>query len=778
MLLLPLLVAIPIAIVGFHDDAWEKAQMARSKRQSAAWGLIGMVLFWPVVQEASAAVIEEVVVTAQKRSESTQDVPIAIAAYGERRLEDAGFDQISDLTLTTPSMQVSNFGPIAYVTMRGIGSENTTAGGDPGVAMHLDGVYMGRPIASMFTAFDAERVEILRGPQGTLYGRNATGGSINLVTRKPGSEFEGEMDVTYGDYDWMRFRGAVNLPISDRVSARLVAFKEERDGYTDNAHPDGNDANDLDNYGFRGHLNFDVSDRASLLLSASYVKVDGAGSKSELREDFPGSTTGQHLAGPPGFLGASGGPASGIPAGWDYFLNGALAVNDLDHLEESKNLRESSDDEFLLLSATFEMDFDGFTIKSISGYNETEFASLQDADQSPVDLAGSSFSEQAEQFSQELQILSNGTGPLQWIGGLYYFKQDATRRSFFFRGRFDAIARTFGVPSAFDVGGDVESESIAGFGQLTYSLTDRLNLTVGARHTKDEKKGTNTGYTFTNGYTGPLGDDWNESTYRLAADWFASDDVLLYASYATGYKSGGVNQVTNPLADNPIYDPEFVDAFEVGLKSTLLNGSLQLNLSAYHNKYEDLQFQVFGAVGPQALNAEGAKVQGIEAELLAALSDTLTIDASVGLTDSEFDEQFISGVQLEGNQVQRTPDVTYSLGIANEWELGNAGALRVRLEYAYTDEIYYTAFNRNARFAEAGGSDLADDYSNLNLRMFWYSADDRWTVELSATNLTDEEQEGNVFRGIGFLDVAGGGGPEQVTYNPPRQIALRMGFRF
>ena len=135
-------------------------------------------------------------------------------------------------------------------------------------------------------------------------------------------------------------------------------------------------------------------------------------------------------------------------------------------------------------------------------------------------------------------------------------------------------------------------------------------------------------------------------------------------------------------------------------------------------------------------------------------------------------------MQLEGNQVQRTPDVTYSLGIANEWELGNAGALRVRLEYAYTDEIYYTAFNRNARFAEAGGSDLADDYSNLNLRMFWYSADDRWTVELSATNLTDEEQEGNVFRGIGFLDVAGGGGPEQVTYNPPRQIALRMGFRF
>lgn len=727
---------------------------------------------------AQAAVIEEIVVTAQKRQESTQDIPIAIAAYGERRLEDAGFDSISDLTLTTPSMQVGNFGPIAYVTMRGIGSENTTAGGDPGVAMHVDGIYMGRPIASLFTAFDTERVEVLRGPQGTLYGRNATGGSINLVTKKPHPEFGGEMDVTLGDYDWIRFRGAVNLPINERIGGRIVAYKEDRDGYTENTHPSGNDANDADNYGFRAHLDFDLDDSTTLLLSASYVKVGGAGSKSELREVFPGSTTGQHLAGPPGFLGMPGGPASGVPAGWDYLVNGEMAVNDLDHLEEAKNLPERSDDEFTLISATFEKDFDGFTLKSISGYNETRFDSTQDGDQSPVDLAGTRFTEDAEQFSQELQLLSNGDGPLQWIAGVYYFSQEAVRRSVFFRGRFDSIANTFDVPYAFDVGGEVESESIAGFGQLTYSLTNTLNVTAGIRYTEDEKDGTNTGYTFTGGYTGPLSASWDEVTYRFALDWLVRNDTLLYASYATGYKSGGVNQVTNPNVDNPIYDPEFVDAVELGLKSTLLDGKVQLNVAGYRNQYEDLQFQVFGAVGPQALNAEGATVQGLEVELLAALTDTLSVDASLGITDSEFDEQIISGVQLDGNQVQRTPDLTYSIGVSNEWELGRAGALRLRLEYAYVDEIYYTAFNRNAGYAQAGGSDLARDYSNLNLRAFWYSADDKWTLELSATNLTDREQEGNVFRGIGFLDVAGGGGPEQVTYKPPRQIAVRVGYRF
>ncbi|WP_086930041.1 TonB-dependent receptor [Agarilytica rhodophyticola] len=731
----------------------------------------------------AAATLEEMVVTAQKREESLQDVPVTITAFGQSQLQEAGFDSISDLTQMSPSLQFGNFGPVTFVTMRGIGNENTTAGGDPGVAMHLDGVYMGRPVASLFSAFDTERVEILRGPQGTLYGRNATGGSINLITAKPGDEFGGEVDITYGDYDWLRVRGAINLPVSDVIKLRLVAFSEDRDGYTENSFPGGNEANDADDAGVRGHISIELADQASLLLSGSYITSGGVGTKAELREPFPGSTTGQNISGPPAFAFDPLGPASGIPA-LNNFINpqtGQVVVNDLTPFQVSKDTKESQDNEFTMFSATFEWDFDDLSFKSITGYAQTSYESRSDDDQSELNLLELLLIEDSEQFSQELQLLSADDGPLQWIVGFYYFSEKASREALFLGGRYDVFANQFGVRAGYEFGGDVDSTSFAGFAQATYELTENLRLTGGLRYTEDEKEGVNTGFLFAGEpYADPLEDSWDEVTYRLAVDWNLNDDLMLFSSYATGYKSGGINQTAavSRGAENAIYQPETVDAYEAGIKATLLNGRMQLNSSLYRNEYDNLQFQVFGQSGPEAFNAQGAVVQGAEAELRAVLIDSLTVDASVGITDSEFDDQIINGVQIGGNQVQRTPDLTYSLGISNDWEVGEKGSLKLRLEYAFTDEIYYTALNRNAGFAEAGGSDLADDYDNVNIRLFWFSSDDRWTVETFVTNLTDEEQEGNILRGPGFVDIAGGGGPELVTYNPPRQWGMRLGYQF
>ena len=742
--------------------------------------VVGSVLF---SQGVLAQVLEEVVVTAQKRSESLQDVPITITAFGEQQLTDSGFDSISDLAFLSPSLQFGNFGPVTFVTVRGIGNENTTAGGDPGVALHLDGVYLGRPVATLFSAFDTERVEILRGPQGTLYGRNATGGSINLITKKPEDEVSGEVDVTYGDFDLLRFRGAVNLPLSDSVAARVVLFNEDRDGYSDNSFVGGTEANDADNWGGRAHLAFEFGDSGSLLLSASRIDSSGVGSKPELREALPGSTTGQPLAGPPGFAFSPGGPASGVPASNTYIdpVTGNLAVNDLSVFSESKNTRERQDNELSIYSATLDWDFAALSLKSITAYVETDYESLADQDYSTLDLAELLLTESSEQFSQELHLLSNNDSAFQWIVGLFYFNEDADRRSQFFGGRYDVFAQIFGVPSGFDVGGDVESESYAAFGQGTYDISDSLQFTAGLRWTRDEKDGTNRGFQFAGApYADPVNGEWNRFTYRLALDWQMNDDILLFGSFSTGYKSGGINQVAaiSLGATTAIYEPETVDAIEVGVKSTLLDGRLQLNSSAYYNEYDDLQFQVFGLGGPEAFNAEGARVAGLEVELRALIAGTLEFDASLGLTDSEFDAQVINGVQLDGNQVQRTPDTTYNLGLTNEWVLGDAGALRVRLEHSFTDEIFYTAFNRNAGFADPGGSDLADDYTSTNARVFWFSPNESWTVEAAVTNLTDENQEGNVFRGIGFTDIAGGGGPEEITYNPPRQWSVRVGYSF
>ncbi|HIF85941.1 MAG TPA: TonB-dependent receptor [Gammaproteobacteria bacterium] len=781
------------------------------------------------ISVAWAAQLEEIVVTAQKREERLQDVPITISAFSSLQLEDRGFNSVSDLTMMTPSMQFGNFGPITFVSMRGIGNENTTAGGDPGVAMHIDGIYLGRPVTALFTAFDTERVEVLRGPQGTLYGRNATGGSINLITKKPViEEFSGELDLTYGDYNWRRVRGRMNLPLGDTSALRIAVYTEDRDGYTENLFAGGKDENDLNDWGVRGHLSFELGDKGSLLFSAAHIDSGGVGAQPEAREPFPGTTTTpvSDFAGPPGFAFNPLGPASGQPYDKNYldpatgttFGPGPTAmpvVNNLTPFVVSKDLDQFNDNSLTLFSATFEWDFDQFTFKSISGYAKSNFEIHKDEDYSILDLAELVLTEKSEQFSQEFQFLSSGDGPLDWIAGFYYFNEDVTRRSTFLRGRYETIAANvsgfFGrsIPSAFDVGGDVESESFALFGQASYAVSDTVRVTAGARYTDDEKTGRNFGAQFLGGnvtsllpatffdnpnnalhpsgqfiiYDERVGQSWDELTYQLSVDWQFSDASMLYSSYSTGYKSGGINQVPVPSLVSVIYSPEFVDAFEVGLKSTLFDSRMQLNASLYHNKYEDLQFQVFRLAGPEAFNAKGATVQGLEVEIQAAVTDSLVLDATIGLTDSEFDNQELptgggATANIGGNQVQRTPDLTYSLGLVNEWTLEDRGSLRLRLEYSYTDEIYYTAFNRRAGFGDLKGNDLAGDYSNANARLFWFSPDEKWTVELSVTNITDEVQEGNVFRDIGFLDIPGGGGTETIAYNPPRQWAVRIGYQF
>lgn len=716
--------------------------------------------------------IEEMIVTAQKREENLQEVPVAVTALSAAILEDHGFDEINDLATAVPSLQFGNFGPVAFVAIRGIGHENTTAGGDPGVALHIDGVYLGRPVASLFNAFDMERVEILRGPQGTLYGRNATGGSINYISKAPTDRFEGELDLTAGEYSRVRLRGAVNLPLGDRSAARISFFREDRDGFTENTVPGGTEANDADNWGVRGSLRVDIGDRGDLVFTLNHIETGGVGTQPEVREPFPAL-----LAGPP--FGGSG-PAGGIRGPGDWFVdaNGNPLTNDLTPFREAKSLRERQENEFTLLTATLTYAFERFTLKTISAFAESSFESHQDSDSSAASLVELVLLEDAEQFSQEIQILSPGDRRLRWIAGLYYFEEEAFRTSDFFEDRFDFFARTLGVCCGVRLGGDVEAESLAVFGQVSYDLSETVSLTGGLRWTDDEKNGTNQNILFAPLEIDPVSTASDEVTWRLVLDWKISDDALLYAGASTGYKSGGINQVAITSAGrNAVYDPEFVDAFEVGLKSELFDRKLRLNISAFHNDYQDLQFQIFEFGGPAAFNAQGAQVTGLEIEFLRLLGDFTSIDGFLGYTDSEYDEQILSGVQLGGNQLSRTPEWTYGIGVNRSWVLDNGAVFRARADYSFTDDIFYTPFNRDDT-AGPGGSDRAEQYDNIDLRLFWTHPSGAWTIEGFVTNLTDEVQEGNILRGIGFNDAPGGGGQEFVTYNPPRQWGLRVNYNF
>lgn len=695
-----------------------------------------------------------------------------MSALSEAVLEDNGFDELSDLTTAVPSMQFGNFGPVAFVAIRGIGHENTTAGGDPGVALHIDGVYLGRPVATLFNAFDTERVEVLRGPQGTLYGRNATGGSVNYVTKRPTDRFEGEVDLTVGDYDRARLRGAVNLPLGAKANARLSFFREDRDGFTENSVASGRDGNDAENWGVRGQLQFDLGERGDLLFTVNRVETSGAGTQAEVREPFPAL-----LAGPP-FGGA--GPGGGIRGPGDWFVdaNGNPLFNDLEPFREGKDLRETQENEFSLLTSTFIWNFDRFTFKSITAYADSSFESHQDTDSSPAPLGELVLLEEAEQFSQEFQLLSPGDERLRWIAGLYYFEEDAERFSNFFEDRFDFFARVLGTCCGVSIGGDVHAESLAVFGQVTYDLTDAVSVTAGLRWTDDEKNGNNRNILFAPLQVDPVSIASDELTWRLVLDWTVAPDVLFYASASTGYKSGGINQVAiTSLGRNAVYDPEFVDAYEVGVKSELLDRRLRLNASVFHNEYDDLQFQIFEFGGPAAFNAESASVTGVELEFLGVVGQNTSIDGFLSYMDSEYDDQILGGVQLGGNQLSRAPEWTYGFGINHSWLLSGGAVLRVRADYSFTDDIFYTPFNR-ADTNGPGGSDLAESYDNVDLRLFWTHSSGTWSLEGFVTNLTDEVQEGNILRGVGFMDQPGGGGQEFVTYNPPRQWGLRVGYRF
>lgn len=718
--------------------------------------------------------ITEIVVTAQKREESAQKVPIAITAIGSETLTDTGFDNLASLVKLAPSLQLSNFGPIAFVTMRGIGNENTTAGGDPGVAIHFDGIYLGRPVGALFQAFDTDRVEVLRGPQGTLYGRNATGGSINYITSKPTNNLEVTGDVTYGDYDTLRGRAAVNLPISDSLKFRLVGFAERRDGFTTNTDPRGNNANDARNWGVRAHLQFDPSDRVSVLLSSNYVKATGVGSHSELREPFPTGT----LAFPGPVVAAT------LPGEANFRVNGVQLVNDLTPFRESNDTPESQNNYMWVSSLTVNWDLGPVALRSITGFVKTQFDNFDDQDGSSKRLLDLQLVENSEAFSQEVQLLSNTGGPFSYIVGAYYFHEDASRFSNMKGDILDRWAIRNNQPFGFSFGGEVTAESYAFFGQGTYRFGDAFSITGGIRYTNDRKDGTNVGFLFTPpAYSAPVSGQWDNVSYRVVADYQVNPDVLLYASHSTGYKSGGINQAINATVEPAVYDPEKVRAYEVGLKSTLLDRKLRLNISAYHNSYDDLQFQVFGVVGQRAFNASGATVKGFEAELQIAPAPWFKFDASFGYADSRFDNQIITvaagqNVQIGGNEVQRTPEFTLNLGTTLRHDFASGAQLRLRVDYNLTDSMFYTALNRRGGAADPGGSDYAPGFQNVDARLFFDSPDQRWTGEVFVTNVFDTAQTGNLFRSIGFTDVPGGGGLEMVTYRPPRQIGARIGFRF
>lgn len=677
--------------------------------------------------EPARAAIEEIIVTAERRESSLQKTPVAISVFNDEFLEESTIRSIQDVAPYAPGLnytQVSNF---AQLNMRGIGLEQINLGGEPGVAFHVDGVYIARPFVNDAVFVDLARVEVLRGPQGTLYGRNATGGSVNLISNTPTDSFSSEFSALLGNYDRMRVTAMVSGPLGrPDVRGRLSVVSDERDGYLDDL-VSGKSVEDGQTRSARGELDFDLTDRLTLAIAADYMKESDTGPLFR-----PGEI--------PGTAAALGGRLVDDP--WKIYIDGP----------------SDQDVKSWGSSARLNWDLDDFSIMSLTSYRNTRFTLNSDLDGTDFFLVNEDLYEKAEQFSQELQVSSGDDDRLQWMLGAYYFHENGDLDYQF---PIPPFATTIRFLS------EQETTAYALFGQASYAVTERLTLTAGLRYS-DEKKEGSTEQTFFVVGDVEVDDSWTAWTPRFVADYRLSDSSFAYLSIARGFKAGGIN--TGSL-QSAAYDPEYVWNYELGLKSRFFEDRLQTNIAAFYYDYDDLQVIQF-AVGQSFIeNAAQAEGRGVEIEATALLSSRFSLNIGLAYLDTEFTEYealdtfrpTLGVLDLKGNDLPRAPRFTASVVAQYGIPLDSGANISTQIEYQHQDEFYFTSFNTS--FAEGGRYDL------VNARLSFTSPGEKWEIAAFGKNLTDEAYEQ-------ATTVSGINAGTLVLFGPPRTYGVEARIRF
>ena len=713
--------------------------------------------------------IEQLIVTAQKREESAQDVPIALTALSGDSLQRQGVIGFQDLTTRVPSLRFGAgvTGGENVVTLRGIGSQNTTAGGDSPVAYNLDGVYLARTTSLDPEFFDIDRVEVLRGPQGTLYGRNSVGGSVNVITKHPTDVLGGHLDAMFGNYAAQTYRGWVNAPLyqsgDTKVLARLDVVRAQHDPYQKNLFngpgaPHNGDAQDF--WLVRGELDFHFNDKADLLLIGSNTW-----------NGDPAATKTQWWEAPGRFVGAQ------------PFLT--------DPREIRKNSPENYGNNVYYASATFTYDLGFADFTSVTGFSAAKWKAASDADGSELTIALNPFWTMRQfQDSEELRLTSTPSqNPLSWIVGGFFFREK-THQDFLFidTGLNDpaALFDTF----VFRNGGDFNTTSWAPFGQVDYdlaktSLAVPLTLTLGLRYTHDEKQGAD----FLN-FTLPLvglsfpqakqfDRSWTQTTGKVGISYKPSDQLMLYANASKGYLSGG-----GLVGNFPgIYQPEKVNAYEAGFKSTLMDHRLQFNGAIYREEIKDMQVFVQDITGSRIDNAGRAHINGLELEAIATPVDGLRLNANATFTDAKYDQYVtinnrFSGpapgcdpvtrlCDFAGHRLVQTPRYTFDLGGQYAWRT-EWGEVTPRVDVFTSGDLFFLSANSPLERQKA--------YTLVDANVTWRSPDGRFTVEVFGRNLGDEVVISN--DGLQSNTIGLGFAPDNFAYYPPRTYGVRLGVDF
>ncbi len=715
-------------------------------------GLIGLAVSTSLASSPSAVsqVMEEILITAQKRSESLQDVPISVTAFTGTQVRNLGIDSTLDLALYTPGLtmgQNSGDGDFPFISIRGVSQRDFSDINESPSAVYIDEFYKANLIGLDQQIFDIERVEVLRGPQGTLYGRNATGGLINYITAKPGEELSGYADLTYGEYDRIKLEGAVGGPLSDTVGARLSFLRHEYNGWVENTVPGAEDGNALEATALRGQLQFTPSDDLQIGLMFQHAENDNSAGNmfQHVSADDP----------PPTFLSI---PNLGQPG-----FGGFIEPTPDDPRDTHSNRDISLETEQTTAIARVDWAVNDMNFVSITGYEDTSKDASFDSDGTPFER-GTEVHPRGEQFSQEFR-LSGEAGDLSWLVGFYYIDYDVDG------------SQSRCAPSGCDTNRppvlySLETESYALFANTDYRFSDELSLTLGLRYTQEDKEynlnNTDTGLVFNPSTFGDAAElDEDNIDFNVRLNWTPSDDMLVYGGVSRAHKSRlfnlGFTTQESAAAGIPV-DSETLTSYEIGFKTDFMDGKARFNSAIFYYDYEDSQaFQFDGTtLSAQAFNSD-AETTGAEIELSFMPTENFDISANVTYLDAELKDVVLFGLQEVDTQMPLTPEWQANLIARYQWAAPWGGRVVLQGDVSWFDDQYFDSFNSPSHFE--------DSYALANARVTWFSEDEKWRVAIFGENITDEE-----YRTFSF-DLAFLGFSTDV-YGKPSWYGATVGYTF
>tara|TARA_R110001606_G_scaffold47570_1_gene121204 strand:- start:30219 stop:32312 length:2094 start_codon:yes stop_codon:yes gene_type:complete len=684
--------------------------------------------------EDEVSTLDTVIVSARKRDESLKDVPGSLAVVSAEQIEAKSAVGLSDLTLSIPNVSYQDRGSgFNSFSIRGISSNARNTGIEDSVSIYVDGVYVGRPAFFDLNLADVQSVEVLRGPQGTLFGKNTIAGAINIVTPKPKlGEFFGRGTIGYGEFDAISAKGFVNVPVSSSIAAKLSISTRQRDGYIDNL-TDGRVFQGLDEQSARGQILFDSGEALTVLLSADYTNKDNDINISQVLR----------------------------PSGSFAALFGAQA-GPLVTEEDGPNFDKQ---EFGGVSATFEYTLPSdHTLKAVAAYRDMTVKTGSDDDNTGVNLISSIVDDHTDQTSLELLLSSPGSSEFRYVAGVYYLNQET-----------DSMRRTGALPALTDITGDGGNTTVsyAVYGNADWDITDKLTVGAGARWSRDDKEAawlqTTAGLPATLGLQGiQIADDrsFEKVTPSVNISYDLSSEITGYALWSKGYKSGSfMTDIFEPAVD-PVSEfvllPETVDNYEVGLKGSAWNNRFRFNFAAFSMDYKDLQVINLNAIGFIGSNAGAATIEGIELETDTRLTDSLTVSLNAGYLDAYYDELFQEGSDLSGNRMRNAPEWTGTASVNYRPTIQGIGEFDAWLDVNYRGGIFFDPQNRPSSHQPA--------ITVVNGRIGLLPEGQDWSIYIWGRNLFDKEY--TTFLRFGPF------GQEQGSFAPPRTYGIEATLNF